>query len=288
MPRSNSSSDHPDDGAKAKYPCGICNGECKAGSIQCGICPKWYHLNCVKVPASVLPFFQTGKNKVEGLLWRCQSCQDNSNLTNVSHIEQAMVQVTQKMKEIENKMLEKLEILDNMQTDMQRQIDNLATSAELSATTVATAQNELNAVVNTVKEQNVKIEEQNKEIVNKIHEVADGVQTLDDDGEGQWREQIDRSNRKRLAKAARLAKQESNTLIIKPNEGQTTEDMYKVVKSTLKHVKIEKMRITNQKNIVLNLPDTEAIDEAKMHYNESTKSLKRENYNPKLESLMSQ
>ena len=115
MTQIGSSSDHPDDTAKAKYPCGICNGECKAGSIQCGICPKWYHLNCAKVPASVLQFFQTGKNKVEGLLWRCQPCQDNSNLTN---IEQAMVQVTQKMKEIENKMLEKVDFPNNMQTDM--------------------------------------------------------------------------------------------------------------------------------------------------------------------------
>ena len=100
--RNGSSSDHPGDGAKPKYPCGTCNGECKTGSIQCGICPKWYHLTCAKVPVSVLPFIQTGKNKVEGLLWRCQSCHADSNRPDISHIEQAMDQVTEKLKNIDN------------------------------------------------------------------------------------------------------------------------------------------------------------------------------------------
>ena len=100
--RSGSSCEHPGDGAKSKYSCGICNGECKTGSDQCGICPKWYHLLCAKVPVSVLPFIQTGKNKVEGLLWRCQSCQDNSNCPDISHIERAIDQVTEKLKNIAN------------------------------------------------------------------------------------------------------------------------------------------------------------------------------------------
>ena len=78
MTRSGSSSgDHPEDGPKVKYPCGVCGGEAKAGSIQCGVCPKRHRLACVKVPASVLPFIQTGKNKVEGLMWNCKSCRAN-------------------------------------------------------------------------------------------------------------------------------------------------------------------------------------------------------------------
>ena len=54
-----------------------------------------------------------------------------------------MDQVNQKMKEIYNKTLEKLEFLNNMHRHV-RQIDTA---------TVATAQDELNAVVNTVKKQ---------------------------------------------------------------------------------------------------------------------------------------
>ena len=104
--RSGSSSDHPGDGAKPKYPCGTCNGECKTGSIQCGICPKWYHLTCAKVPVSVLPFIQTGKNKVEGLLWRCQSCHEGSNRPDISHIEQAYESIRDKLAHIENQVAE--------------------------------------------------------------------------------------------------------------------------------------------------------------------------------------
>ena len=54
------------------------------------------------MPVSVLPFIQTGKNKVEGLLWRCKLCQDNSNCPDISHIERAMDQVTEKLKNIGN------------------------------------------------------------------------------------------------------------------------------------------------------------------------------------------
>ena len=54
------------------------------------------------MPVSVLPFIQTGKNRIEGLLWRCQLCQDESNCPDISHIEQAMDQVTEKLKDIDN------------------------------------------------------------------------------------------------------------------------------------------------------------------------------------------
>ena len=58
-------------------------------------------------------------------------------------------------------------------------------------------------------------------------------------------------------------KHESNTLVIKANEGQSSDEMCKVVKSALKDVKIDKMRITPQNSVVLNLPDTASIDKAK-------------------------
>ena len=54
------------------------------------------------MPVSALSFIQTGKKEVEGLLWRCQSCQDNSNCPDISHIERAMDQVTEKLKNIGN------------------------------------------------------------------------------------------------------------------------------------------------------------------------------------------
>ena len=66
----------------------------------------------------------------------------------------------------------------------------------------------------------------------------------------------------------KLARHESNTLIIKAKEGQIRDELYeeemcKVVKSKLKDVKIDKMRFTPNKSVILNLPDSESIEKAK-------------------------
>ena len=277
------------DASKPNEQCRYLNTEEDGNAVICDGCEKWIHHKCTTL----------GKRIIESLAhfnisYVCNFCRTSKKVLKVRDYHDEFTKWTgQIMQEIKDTKLELKETLnetkqkvDDMATQaelstttvdgMKQKIDNMATSAELSANTVTTAQNELNAVVNTVKEQNVKIEEQNKEIVNKIEAVADGAQPPDDGG-GVWHEQMNRNKRKSLAKAARLAKQESNTLIIKPNDGQTTEDMCKVVKSTLKNIKIDKMKITHQKSVILNLPDTESINKAKsalQHSNDVTETRK--------------
>ena len=60
-----------------------------------------------------------------------------------------------------------------------------------------------------------------------------------------------------------MAKHESNTLIIKGKNNKTSEDIQKVLKTTLKNIKIDKMRTTHNGSVVLNLPDPTTSQQAK-------------------------
>ncbi|MEL7520347.1 MAG: hypothetical protein AAGJ80_01795, partial [Cyanobacteria bacterium J06553_1] len=52
-----------------------------------------------------------------------------------------------------------------------------------------------------------------------------------------------------------MAQHESNTLIIKSKDDKSNDDIQKVLKKTLKDIKIDRMRTTTKGTVVLNLPD---------------------------------
>ena len=72
-------------------------------------------------------FVQTSKNKVEGLLWRCPSCRDKSNFSNISYIERKMETFEKKLNSPKHSNKDEKMFDDKIKTMEQRMKERLQT-----------------------------------------------------------------------------------------------------------------------------------------------------------------
>ena len=269
-------------------------------AILCGGCERWIHNKCSVLEKKVIDVVSH-----HNLSYTCAYCMQRKNALKVrdyhkdfdtilkefQNTKQELIQEfqntkqeltqelqetkreLQEMKQKVNDMATRAELSTTSVTDMKQQIDNIkfdevktilqdelyktrekideannnvqlnSTAQEVMATQVASVLDQNNLIVDTM----------NARAADIVHQPAEA---------GAWTEVLSKNAKRKMARY------ESNTLIIKAKEGQISdesheEELCKVVKSNLKDVKIDKMRFTPNKCVILNLPDPESIEKAK-------------------------
>ena len=225
---------------KPEYTC--CNKDKKGSSIQCSDCEGWEHYACIGIPTPCKN--DTNILSHPGIYYFCKACHKDNDEMSGSDIKNV---IKGKRNDIKN-------LIGALETKVMSTIGNL--KDEL-ATISKLVDDTKNNMMEKIDVGNVKIEEKIEDTMQAraadiVHQPEGGAWTL--------------AGSKGFKR--KLARHESNTLIIKAKEGQFgdesyEEEMYKIVKSNLKDVKIDKMKFTRNKSVVLNLPDSVSIDKAK-------------------------
>ena len=273
--------------------CPFNTGKSCTSALQCGKCYKWAHQRCSSVEAKHIKLVN-----VRNLVFVCNKCleMDSDFMNNATELmEKIKLELSMKTKENMAEMMKEImantkEMLYTLKKDVIDEISrqnsdihtNLATAisnmqTQNNSTDVLDSIQVLSDVTDThVKSVFKKIQDQNAfnsymaevtdKIQDKIHNLANVTMQIHE--QSAKMSDIVRqpapppTTGLSYAKVC-MAKHESNTLIIKGKNNKTSEDIQKVLKTTLKNIKIDKMRTTHNGSVVLNLPDPTTSQQAK-------------------------
>ena len=244
-----------------------------AKATECDGCGKWIHYLCADFTPSVLKVI--GRDDIAYI---CKTCFQKKNALRVrdytadfqevndkfaSQLEQIKIEIT---REITRKMNESVEaIQQELSTKLKKMVDEAEAIRYLSndsGKAVDKINENLTVVHDILQDQNEKLQDQAVKLQDQTDKMAAIVHppTPAMHGDNTPASQLLAPQRRTYADTI---KQEANTIIIKGTSEQSNEEIKKVVKTTLKDFKIDKMKTTKANAVVLNMPDKETCKLAK-------------------------
>ena len=87
--------------SESKYPCGACGAECKTGCLKCVGCGIWFYLACTPITAAILTHIE----KIKGLTWKCDTCLDVPEPSQLSDFQESVASIFESQKDIKDSII---------------------------------------------------------------------------------------------------------------------------------------------------------------------------------------